>query len=123
MTFAWVIVHDASPPGAPIYYTGARTPALRWSNPGAWEYAVRFARKEDAEAIAILAGFYAPNPTHKIEEHGFEADKPNDPIVDDLAMLVQRCINLLPDSTLKNQAADFLKRKGLLGNLLRTDAR
>ncbi len=80
MTFAWVIVHRASPPGAPIYWTGARHRAMQWSNPGEWEQAIRFSRKEDAEAIAIFAGFYEPNPTHLIEEHGFECDKIDDAI-------------------------------------------
>jgi hypothetical protein len=72
MTFAWVIEHRDSKPGLPVYFTGKRHGALQWSDPGDNSEACRFARKEDAERIAEFAGFYAPNPTHLIREHGWE---------------------------------------------------
>jgi anti-sigma factor ChrR (cupin superfamily) len=72
MKFAWVIEHEDSEPGKPQYFTGARHSAMRWSAPGSHGDAVRFARKQDAERIANFAGFYAPNPTHRICEHGWE---------------------------------------------------
>jgi hypothetical protein len=70
-TFAWVIERIDSPPGAPIYFTGRRHAALQWSDPGDHSQACRFARKEDAERIMGFAGFYPPNPVHRVCEHGW----------------------------------------------------
>lgn len=72
MEYAWVIEHKDSPPGQPIYFTGFLHAALQWSNPGKHLAACRFSRKEDAERIAAFAGFYEPNPTHYIREHGWD---------------------------------------------------
>jgi hypothetical protein len=74
MVFAWVIEHADSPPGAPRYFTGKRHPAMRWSDPGDHLAACRFARREDAERISDFAGYYLPNPTHRVREHGWYAD-------------------------------------------------
>jgi hypothetical protein len=72
MIFAWVIEHADSEPGRPRYFTGKRHLAMQWSNPGDHAEACRFARREDAERIASFAGFYPPNPTHRVCEHGWE---------------------------------------------------
>jgi hypothetical protein len=72
MTFAWVIEHAESEPGKPRYFTGHRHPAMQWSDPGDHAEACRFAREQDADRIAAFAGFYAPNPTHRVCEHGWE---------------------------------------------------
>jgi len=72
MTFAWVIEKGDSEQSRPSYFTGRRHPAVQWSDPGDHAAACRFARKEDAERIADFAGFYAPNPVHRIAEHGWD---------------------------------------------------
>lgn len=68
MTFAWVIERDDSPSYEPEYFTGRLTPALRWSNPGDHINACRFARKQDAERMAVSVDGARP---HRVTEHGF----------------------------------------------------
>lgn len=70
-SFAWVIEDRESELSRPRYFTGKRHPAMQWSDPGDHAAACRFARREDAERIAAFAGFYDPNPTHRICEHGW----------------------------------------------------
>lgn len=72
MNFAWVIEHRDSEPSRPRYFTGRRHSAAMWSDPGDHSAACRFSRKQDAENIAGFAGFYEPNVTHRICEHGWD---------------------------------------------------
>jgi hypothetical protein len=77
--FAWCIEHADSEPSRPRYFTGKRHPAMQWSDPGDHAEALRMARKEDAERVASFAGFYEPNPTHRICEHGWMGRAPSAP--------------------------------------------
>jgi len=69
MVFAWVIERDESPLHTPEYFTGRLTPALRWSKPGDHADACRFARRQDAERVAVAIDGARP---HRVCEHGWD---------------------------------------------------
>ena len=68
MVFAWVIERDTSEPSRPEYFTGKTHPALCWSDPGDHAAAIRFARKVDAERMAL----FDSARKHRVCEHGWE---------------------------------------------------
>lgn len=73
MKFGWVIERDESMGYAPEYFTGNNHPAMRWSDTGDHANAIRFARREDAERMAIsLDGARK----HRIAEHGWDESVP-----------------------------------------------
>jgi hypothetical protein len=73
VSYAWVIERDESEPGRPQYWTGRSHPAVRWSDPGDHEMAIRLARKEDAER---MAGYVDGSRKHRVAEHGWDAPPP-----------------------------------------------
>lgn len=81
----------------------------------------------DMEGFAILedgglmlldeCGNYAFCPAGR-----FEIAEESSPTIDDLAMLVRKMVDKLPeDSDLRKRAWDYLRRKGLEGSILRED--
>jgi hypothetical protein len=69
MSFAWVIERDESESSRPQYFTGKTHPAMRWSDPGDHLSAIRFARKVDAERMALIVDGARQ---HRVAEHGWE---------------------------------------------------
>lgn len=65
MVYAWVIEHGDSEPCAPRYFTGESARHGRWHLCN--DVAVRFARKQDADRIALALGL----ENVRIAEHGW----------------------------------------------------
>lgn len=66
----WVIEKWDSEQSRAQYFTGAWHPAMQWSDPGDSLAAMRFARKQDAEKMAI--NLAPSNQKHRIVEHAWE---------------------------------------------------